>query len=217
MPSAKEFFSRQGAAYRNQLVQACGSLMGIAAGLLADRVLNDSEVRFLRDWLSANEMIAAEWPGDVLFGTLQEVLADDHVSEEERAHLVQMLTKIVGGNLERAAQAGVINALAFDEVGAIDFAGGVFCVTGEFVYGPRTKVIAETEARGGLVKNSVGKNTDYLLVGLAGSDEWKWGSHGTKIARAMALKREGCEVLIVPEDAWRNAVAAAPTVFRPQG
>lgn len=189
----------------NRLVQSCGSLLGIANGLLADKVLADSEIHFLRQWLAGNEMIATQWPGDVLYSRVREVVADGVVTDAERQHLIETLEKICGGTLELGPQAGV-NQLAFDEEAQIDFRGSSFCVTGEFVFGPRDRVCGEIQERGGTVLKGITKKLKYLVVGLRGSDEWKHGSYGTKILKAVEYKRAGVPILIVGEDTWSSAL-----------
>jgi hypothetical protein len=46
-------------------------------------------------------------------------------------------------------------------------------------------------------------------VGLQGSDEWKHGSYGTKIEKAMEYKRDGLRIFILREDIWSAALKAA--------
>ncbi len=201
-------FTRVIAYQRNQFVRGCGSLMGICSGLIADRELNDREVHYLRDWLKANEGMTAAWPGDVLFERVQEVLADGVITHGERAHLVETLEKICGGEIEDLAK-GVVNQLAFDERPLIRFPGARFCVTGDFVYGPRERVHATIEERGGVIINNINKKLNYLVVGLRGSEEWKHGSFGTKIEKAMEYKRSGVALVIAREDDWAAALKAA--------
>jgi NAD-dependent DNA ligase len=191
---------------RNRFVQSCGSLMGIAQGLIADQQLNDAEIRFLSAWLHDNEELSSVWPGDVLFGRVKEVLADGVITDAERSHLVETLEKICGGEMEETGAA--VNQLAFDNVSIISWSGKVFCVTGDFVYGPRDRVQSEIEQRGGLISKSVTKKLEYLVVGLRGSEEWKHGSYGTKIEKAIEYKRGGQSLVIVREDAWTKALQA---------
>lgn len=176
------------AADRNNLVQQSRNLMGIALGLIADAELNDREIRFLKDWLDLNQNITYEWPGDVLYRRVSEVLADGVITEQERAHLLETLRQICGGGLDQPTP---VNQLAFDENAAIRFPGANFCVTGDFVFGPRDRVEATISDRGGVVQKRVTKQLHYLVVGLQGSDEWKHGSFGSKILKAVEYKR-GC-------------------------
>ena len=50
---------------------------------------------------------------------------------------------------------------------------------------------------------------NYLVVGLRGSGEWKHGSYGTKIEKAIEYKRAGLRLFIVPEDAWSKSLNGA--------
>lgn len=200
------FFSRQAAAHGNQLRQSCAVLIGLANGLAADRILNDDEIRFLAQWLDENDTIAAIWPGDILHQRIKAVLADGIITEEERAHLLQTLTLLIGGQLETLATSPQVNQLAMDEVREIAFAGSSFCLTGTFAFGPRNACVHAIERRGGQIKNSVLKSLDYLIVGGLGSEEWKHGSFGTKIEKAIDYKREGLPLLIVHEDRWAAAL-----------
>lgn len=207
-------YVRHVAAHRNRLQRSCNSLYGIAAGLVADRSLNDLEIGFLRDWLEANDEISTSWPGDVLLARVRAVLEDGVVTEEERRHLVKTLDELLGqGAEDDGGMADGVSAVVqgvFDHIDDFDliFADRRFCLTGDFMYGPREKVMAEIVGRGGLVQQGVTKKLNYLVVGVLGSDEWKHGSFGTKIKRAMEIKREGLSLQIVREDVWSSCVFA---------
>ncbi|MBL0143768.1 MAG: BRCT domain-containing protein [Betaproteobacteria bacterium] len=199
------FFARQGAAYANEMKRSFGALVGIAQGLLGDRQLSDQEIGFLNEWLQANDAIATAWPGDVVHTRIKAVLADGVVTEEERSHLVETLSKLVGGSLEQLAQSEHVTGLAFDDVSSVSFSGSRFCLTGEFVYAPREVCSAAIESRGGTV-GGVTKKLSYLVIGGLGSPEWKHGSFGTKIEKAMQYKREGLPILVVHEDTWASSL-----------
>jgi len=202
------FFARQAGAYRNTVKQSCGTLLGIVTGLVADQILNDAEVRFLSAWLAQHNEIATVWPGDVLHERVKSALADGKLTEDERAHLVQTIEQIVGGTLEQMAERGPVNQLAFDETVDVRFPGALFCLTGDFVFGPRPRCESEIEARGGMLSKGVTKKLKYLVVGSLGSEEWKHGSFGTKIEKAIEYKRAGLPVAIVREDYWTSALQA---------
>jgi NAD-dependent DNA ligase len=189
----------------NRLVQGCGSLLGIASGLLADNELNNAEILFLRRWLAEHETISTQWPGDVLYARVLSVLEDGVITEVERSHLVETLQKICGGSLEAEDDAPV-NQLAFDDAPAISFPGSTFCVTGDFVYGPRERVWAEITCRGGIIQKGVTKKLQFLVVGLQGSEEWKHGSFGAKMVKAVEYRRAGIPICIVREDLWSSAL-----------
>jgi len=196
------FFARQGAAYANEMKRSLGALVGIAQGILCDRSLADEEVQFLNTWLTENDAIAAEWPGDVVHKRVRDALADGVITEAERAHLVQTLQQLIGDALEDLAASTHVTSLAFDDVPCVEFPGARFCLTGEFVFAPREKCVAAIEQRGGTVSGGVTKKLRYLVVGGLGSPEWKHGSFGTKIEQAIHYRRDGLPILIVHEDRW---------------
>jgi len=196
------FFARRSAAYVNEMKRSLGALLGIATGLLADRQLVNTEIRFLNDWLQANDAIAASWPGDVVHSRIKAVLEDGIITEPERDYLVKMLQQLIGGALEELAASIHVTQLAFDDVPCVEFPGVAFCLTGEFVYAPREVCAAAIEKRGGIVSEYVTKKLRYLVVGGLGSREWMHGSFGTKIEQAVRYKREGLGILIVHEDRW---------------
>jgi NAD-dependent DNA ligase len=200
-------YTRIIAADQNRLVQGCGSLLGLATGLLADAELNDAEIKFLRHWLESNDELRTQWPGDIVYERVEAILADGIVTEIEREHLVGTLREICGGVVAGATNPGP-NQMAFDQEVVIQFARMNYCVTGEFVYGPREKVCEAIESRGGFLSKGITKKLNYLVVGLRGSEEWKHGSYGTKILKAVEYKRAGLPVYIVREDAWSSALRA---------
>ncbi len=90
--------------------------------------------------------------------------------------------------------------VTFDSVPEIHFAGARFCLTGMFSR-PKDELKAAIERRGGAVADNVSKRIRYLVVGNAGSPEWKYGTFGTKIEKAMLIKEdEGASLSIISED-----------------
>jgi NAD-dependent DNA ligase len=201
------FFARQGAAFHNDLNRSLGALIGIAQGLICDRHLNDDEVAFLDQWLTANESIALCWPGDVIHSRVKSVLEDGVITDTERAYLIETLRQLIGGTLEELGAERHVTELIFDDIPRVAFQGQRFCLTGEFVFAPRTVCAQAIETRGGTVAPSVNKKLNYLVVGGLGSPEWKHGSFGGKIERAMELKRDGMPIFIVHEDRWATSLS----------
>jgi len=196
------FFARQAIAYKNELNQSCSELTGLAEGLIADKQLNDAEIQFLHRWLERHDVVACQWPGDVLHARVKAVISDGVITEEERGHLLDTLRLLVGGHLDRLAEAPRVNELALDGLTNFAIADSLFCLTGDFVYAPRAQCEEAVISRGGKVSQSVTKKLNYLVVGGLGSKEWKHGSFGTKIEKAMEYKRAGCPIFIVHENAW---------------
>lgn len=186
----------------SQLKQSLGELLGIARGLLADQELSDAEIKFLDDWLDQRFEITSSFPGNVIHSRIKHVLEDDIITEEERSHLVATLTMLIEDRLEDLAEQVDLTELWFDEVGLIDFQRARFCLTGNFVYGPMKVCKTAIEKRGGIVSPTVGQESNFLVVGALGLDEWRDGGLGTEIEAAMKLRALGKPVKIIPEDSW---------------
>lgn len=201
-----EFFARQGAAYINEMNQSLAALLGIAHGLLADRELKDAEIRFLKEWLDTHSAIANAWPGDVVHARVSEVLADGKVTTEERDHLIDTLQRLIGGTLTQLAASTHVTQLLPYETPALEYPNATFCLTGDFVFAPRGACEKEIASRGGVIKSSVSKKLRYLVIGGLGSPEWKHGSFGTKIEKAMELKKDGAPILLIHEDHWATSL-----------
>ena len=205
------FFARQSIAFNNDKARSCGALLGIVQGILADGELNDTEVHYLRSWLENNPTVGLEWPGNALVAAIDRALSDNHLSADEREHLIDVLQRLIGGTLEELAESTHVTELALDEVEAVTFEQRTFCLTGEFCFGTRAQCERAIQERGGLVTRSITKKLHYLVVGGLGSVEWKHGSFGTKIHKAMQYKLEGLPILIVHEDPFAAALMLGRT------
>lgn len=198
-------YQAQAAAFRNEMRTSCGALVGIVQGVMADGHLNDSEIHYLRTWLANTENIALTWPGTVIKAQVESMLADGVISEEERSHLAQTLNQLIGGKLDEVAGAGFVTQLPIDRPTEIEINEKFFCFTGDFVYGPRSLCEKAISARGGNI-SGVTKKLHYLVVGGLGSPEWKHGSFGTKIEKAIQYRESGIRLLIVHEDTWASSL-----------
>ena len=148
-----------------RLKQSLGELLGVARGLLADEELSDSEIEFLNGWLEERYSIMSAFPGNVIHARIREVLEDGVITEEERSHLVDTLNMLIENRLEDLAEQVDLTELWFDEVGLIEFDQARFCLTGNFVYGPRKVCETAIVHRGGVVTPSIGGDSQYLVVG----------------------------------------------------
>ncbi|MGJ3702673.1 BRCT domain-containing protein [Variovorax sp. AFSI2.2] len=194
-------YQRQATAFRNEMRTSCAALVGIVQGIMSDGHLNDAEIEFLKSWLSGAETVALTWPGTVIKAQVESILADGLVTEEERSHLAETLRQLVGGKLDEIADAGFVTELPIDRLEGIEVPNKLFCFTGDFVFGPRKLCEQAIETRGGTIAG-VSKKLHYLVVGGLGSAEWKHGSFGTKIEKAIQHKEAGVPLFIVHEDTW---------------
>lgn len=191
----------------NAMRHSLGALVGIAQGLLCDGILTDDEILYLRKWLTENERLCYGFPGDVIYDQVKGVLADGVVTEDERSHLIKILNNLIGAPETAVAAAARVTELAYDDVTSIDFGNKLFCLTGDFVHGPRPKCEADIRERGGLTSSNVTQKLSYLVIGSLGSVEWKHGSFGLKIEKAMQYKQKRRPIYVIKETIWRQALA----------
>lgn len=188
------------------LKRSCESLLGIAAGLVADGTLNEREVHFLSTWLSEHPDLASTWPGEVIFKRVRETLKDGVLTADELHYLKQSLDELIGGSFaEDGAIPGGATGLPLDGNAAVVVPGSSFCFTGKFLFGTRAACERAVTTRGGII-DSIQKSLRYLVIGELSSRDWKYSSHGTKIEAAMKLKGQGHNLSVVSETQWVSAL-----------
>ena len=111
------------------------------------------------------------------------------------------LNMLIQNRLEDLAERVDLKELWFYDAGTIGFGGSKFCLTGKFVFGSPGLCRSAIEQRGGVVTAAVGDDTNFLVVGGLGLDEWRSGGLGAEIEKAMRLRATGTPVKIIPEDA----------------
>lgn len=67
-------------------------------------------------------------------------------------------------------------------------------------FGPREACEGLVKEKSGIVAKGVLQDLDYLVIGTQGSPTWKRGKHGSKIEKAIYLRRELGNPAIVAED-----------------
>jgi hypothetical protein len=194
------------------LTKGARTLLGICSGLTADGTLNDTEIVFLRTWLTENASVATIWPGDVIANRIEIVLADGLITADERADLLDLLTSISGQEFQETGSAAVSGpALPLDPTGDIQFDGRSFCFTGTFFFGTRAACERAVTTLGGTPSGSVTGDLDYLVIGGGCSAQWANTTYGRKIETAIERKKRYGKPLIIGEQAWH----AAMTVVNP--
>lgn len=195
--------AKQRATESRLLRRSCESLLGICAGLLADGSLSKKEVFFLEQWLIENEDLANTWPGSIVAMRVRAALADKVLSDDENQHLQQTICDLLGGTLEETgAIYGLSMTLPFDQIDNLIIPKKRFCLTGNFLYGPRSKCTSAIVDLGGVVINNVRKDLDYLVIGTLVTKEWKNSSFGNKIQKAVEYRTNGVPLRILSEQFW---------------
>lgn len=196
-------FARRAWTDARVLKRSCESLLGICSGILADEDLNNKEVRYLDNWLDNNRNIATTWPGEVIYYRIKKILADNIITDEEREHLKQTLTELIGGTLQdTGAAGGVSTSLPLNDIDVIEIRDNIFCFTGNFLYGTRAACERAVTERGGTAIPRIRRDLNFLVIGTMSSRAWAHTSHGRKIEKAIEFQKDNCLIFIVSEKQW---------------
>jgi NAD-dependent DNA ligase len=177
--------------------------VGLLSGIVADGVLNELEIMSLMEWLDKNQELRARWPVSVIFEKLQLSLKNNIIQPDEKEHLVEVIKQITGVRFEETGVAyGMATEFFEDDIVDIKHENSVFCFTGTFVTGKRSVVQDTAREKGGIIKDKVTSNLNYLIIGTLASKDWRFTSHGRKIEKAISLKNKGYPVAIISERTW---------------
>jgi NAD-dependent DNA ligase len=203
-------FARTLATESRLLTRSCEALLGLCQGLLADHVLNESELHFLALWLRDHPDIADVWPGTVIVDRIRDILADGIVTEEELKQLKEVLTSLLGGTWEQTGAAtGLSTELPIQDDTPVILVDRRFCFSGRFIFGTRSACESFVIARGGIINKTITKDLDFLVIGTFISPDWLNTSFGRKIEKAVGYQQEGCKVRIVSEKRWSESIERA--------
>jgi NAD-dependent DNA ligase len=198
----KEAFRRRVGADRLASRQI-DELIGIARGLVADNVINETEVEFLGNWLSSNQHINDQPLIKVLFHRVQEMLRDGIVDDDEKSELLDTLNQFSNrdtglGEILKSTTLPLDNPEPM-----LTFPGKRFCFTGTFQFGQRKECEAAVEGLGASF-GALTQKTNVLVIGIYATDSWKHSSFGNKILRACEWRDAGLPICIVSETHWKN-------------
>lgn len=178
-------------------------LIGMCRGILLDGAVDQGEARGLLKWLEGNKAALDQWPGNAIYARLIDALSDDKLDGSEEKTLLTLLLQATGNQHANDPLQHVPAELPWDEPAPpIVHEASRFVLTGDFVRAPRHQIEQMIVSRGGQCTASVSRKTNYVIVGLNGSNEWKHAGFGTKIQKAMELKQQGYQLAIASEKHW---------------
>lgn len=189
-------------------------LHGLVHGIMADGRLTNQEIRALQDWLLDQEDLKGTYPFDEIDALLTEILADQFITEDERASLMAFLSNFIefkdSHNLVEADYEKLRRRYTISGICAADpeikIAGRTFCFTGESATSSREDFADIVNSLGGVFRTGVSRKTDYLVVGSLGNPCWAFSCYGRKVEAAMEIRRNGGKVQIIKEADFWDAV-----------
>ena len=186
-------------------------LFGLLHGVMADGKLTDDEIKNLQTWITNNSLLEGCYPFDELESLISAILLDGIVTAEERERLIAFIGEFIDTSMSYN-----INENFFDELKnkysisgicsicqEIDMENKVFCFTGKSIKSTRDKIAEIITQHGGIYKDRITLDTDYLIVGNAGNPCWAYSCYGRKIEQAVVFRKDGGKIKIINEvDFW---------------
>jgi DNA polymerase-3 subunit epsilon len=168
-------------------------LDGIMKGITVDGEISENECKSLRQWLYDNIYLSGHFPFDKILRTVEDVLADSRVTDEESAYLSSIINELLNP----------VDVLK-TQINTVD--GKHICISGNFAYGQKSDVEKYIIERGGFIDSSVKKNTDIILIGDCECQAYSNGTYGTKVKKAMEYNEKGCNIQIMKESDFFSRV-----------
>lgn len=192
--------------YRNQEVKDrnIDELIGISRGITADGRVNKDESEFLLSWIKMHfdSIDLNTYPINKIYDRLKLALEDGFIDQDESTELKELLNAFTGDKPITEQISSMSSTLPFcNPAPNIEFENKSFCMTGAFTIGSRKTVENMIVDLGGKVQKSPGLKTNYLIVGILGSEEWIHSSYGRKIEKAVEIRDiEGRNINIISEE-----------------
>jgi hypothetical protein len=186
-------------------------LHGLLAGVGADGIVNEKELRGLREWMETTEYLKGTWPYDEVDSLVTAILSDGRIDAEEHRFLVaftcDFLQSTNGLVLESPFDEELVRFGVCAMQPEIIFGGKLFCVTGSSPRASRRQIESVVTHLGGKPHSRVIADLDYLIVAAERTLSWAFSCYGRKVEAAMELRRAGARLAIVHESDFWDAAA----------
>ncbi|MGD9946996.1 MAG: BRCT domain-containing protein [Desulfobulbus sp.] len=174
---------------------------------LVDGIITEKEASTLNSWLQNNVKRQHNVLSLLLFDRIRALLVDGYLDDDEQEELLFFL-KTIQWKPSSTDYLGCPLSPPFDDPPPpIDFDGKVFCLLGQFAFGPRCECVAAIQELGGKIEQKVTSRVDYIVIGTLCTRAWLRSPYSRKIQYALAMKRERKkEIQIVSEAHWAQTV-----------
>jgi len=205
---------------KNNSRKALDVLSGITLGILADGSINSREANFFKEWISNNQNELPPSLINQLLPLLYKVENSDNLSENEHDELLKLILDFSGASLENSnillsedkeepSNIGKTAEWYFhkEKLVVSSLSNCEFTLTGSFMSGTKSDMIDTLHSLGSIVKPSQPrKNTDYLIVGEKGSDQWACSQLGNSMLKAVSMQAQGHHIKIIKESVFLAAI-----------
>lgn len=193
--------------YYDALTVDIQELHGVLRGIMSDGIINEEELDTLDKWINAHEHLSTYFPYDEIQTLLIQIKINGKYSKEDKEKIesyVDVFIKSDKSNIvEKLKESNVSMLIASDP--QIEFENNIFVLTGEFQSGQKADIKKRIESLGGMVKENMIRDVNYLVVGDKGSRAWSFAAYGRKVEEALRRRKEGDKILIVSEGDFEAA------------
>lgn len=186
--------------------RAINELLGISRGVIADGMVNYQEALYVQKWLAANLANIENPIVNNLLLRIDEMLRDDHLSDDEARELMDTLERFSGGDFELGEVQKSTSIPFNDPPPVVEYPDKRFCFTGTFAYGSRRDCEKAVEERGGK-PGKLAKSSDFLVIGIYATSSWAHSSYGRKIENAINWRTANVPIAIISEQHWLESLA----------
>lgn len=180
----------------------------LLAGIAADGLVSEAELKGLSKWLAEHSHLENSYPYDEVSNKIAKVLKDNHIDPQEQKELLSLFGEFVSMLDDKTITNPTVNDNNLcDKNPHIDF-NGVFCFTGASHKYSRSGFKKVITGLGGKVTEDITTRLNYLVIGNKGQPKWKFGSYGSKIDEAIKLKKNGHPIMIIHEIDLHKAIDA---------
>lgn len=187
-------------------------LHALMAGIMADGVVTEAELRGLSGWLVDHDQLKTCWPYDEVDSLVTTVLADGRIDASEQKVLLNIFSEFVAITDNKTIVSPKITE-GTSLVGLcavcpeVSFGGTKFCFTGASGKYSRAEFSALVRSLGGDVVGSVSASLNYLVIGADGNPCWAYACYGRKVEKAVELRKQGARIVLVHEHDFHDAIA----------
>jgi len=197
--------------YFNYITRDIQILHGILHGILSDNRITEDELIGLKKWMNEHDHLESTYPYDEIYSIVSSIMQDGVIDDKEHLILKSFFTDFIdlesSLNINETELIDIKNEMNIQGICAlgpnIEIANKRFCFTGESSRTKRSEIAKLITENGGIYKDNVLKNTDYLIVGDNGNPCWAFSCYGRKIEKAIELRKLGKKIIIAHEiDFW---------------
>lgn len=197
--------------YYDMRTSAIQQLHGTICGIMANKIITDSEMIQLLVWIESHDFLSGTYPFDEITSLLTTITSHGIITEDDRKSLFAFFSNFIdtrdsltnhAPEMDKLRKQYSISGICATNPN-ITIPGKVFSFTGTSDRTTRADIVEQIIKLGGTFSNTPTKKTHYLIVGSSGNPCWAFACYGRKVEIAMSLRKDGFPITIVGEnDFW---------------